>query len=320
MSNSTIASAAPEVSVRNLLAGLPVPQIITTSECDLLRYPIQEGIDILLWRANFSRPISMRLHDDLGRIDFSCVLQGKSRYLLTGARQESEYLLQQGSNCISHIPDCRGISSYTGKFESVSISFHPDALASWVPEMDPTLQQRINTRHCCQQRACHAEMQATAQMLGTALSRMRSSPAGDNARSPLWLLGQSMVLLSLIVDEHGEERRSASPLSHSDRQKLMQARDLLLADLTQAPTIAMLARETGLSILKIKRGFRLLFGNSVYGLFQTERMQEARRRLSAGDMPVMIVAADLGYTNASHFTAAFQKQFGVNPSAFKRRF
>jgi len=32
----------------------------------------------------------------------------------------------------------------------------------------------------------------------------------------------------------------------------------------------------------------------------------------------MAVAADLGYTNASHLSVAFEKQFGVNPSTFKR--
>ncbi|BBI91623.1 transcriptional regulator AraC family [Serratia symbiotica] len=47
-------------------------------------------------------------------------------------------------------------------------------------------------------------------------------------------------------------------------------------------------------------------------------MQEARRRLANGNASVMTVAADLGYTNASHFSVAFQKQFGVNPSTFKR--
>lgn len=320
MHNSINLPVAPEISVRNLLAGPPEPQITTAAEYDLLRYPLHEGIDILLWRVNFSRPLSMRLHDDLGRIDFSCVLKGTSRYLLSDARAESEYLLRQGSNCISHLPDCHGISSYMDKFESVSISFQPDVLANWVPEMDRALRRQIDTQRCCQRRACNAEMQATAHMLAEALNRMRSSPAGDNARAPLWLLGQSMVLLSLILDEHREKGRDACRLSHCDRQKLMRAKDLLLADLAQAPTIAELARETGLSLLKIKRGFRLLFNNSVYGLFQAERMQEAKRRLSAGDIPVMIVAADLGYTNASHFTAAFQKQFGVNPSAFKRRF
>ncbi|MEI8633568.1 helix-turn-helix domain-containing protein [Vibrio sp. PP-XX7] len=49
-------------------------------------------------------------------------------------------------------------------------------------------------------------------------------------------------------------------------------------------------------------------------------MKEARRRLIGGNVQVMTVATDLGYANASHFTAAFQKQFGVNPSTFKHCF
>ncbi|TFN42500.1 helix-turn-helix domain-containing protein, partial [Escherichia coli] len=35
----------------------------------------------------------------------------------------------------------------------------------------------------------------------------------------------------------------------------------------------------------------------------------ARRRLANGNTSVMTVAADLGYANASHFSAAFQKSF-----------
>ena len=46
-------------------------------------------------------------------------------------------------------------------------------------------------------------------------------------------------------------------------------------------------------------------------------MHHAQRQLADGKLSVLHVAADLGYSNASHFAAAFRKQFGVNPSAFK---
>lgn len=50
------------------------------------------------------------------------------------------------------------------------------------------------------------------------------------------------------------------------------------------------------------------------------RLNECRKPEDAanGNTSVMTVAADLGYANASHFSAAFQKQFGVTPSTFKR--
>lgn len=105
----------------------------------------------------------------------------------------------------------------------------------------------------------------------------------------------------------------------AERLKLYRARDILLADLGKAPLLPELAVRSGLSLNKLKRGFRALFGNSVYGVFMTERMCEAKRRLATGGITVTDVAMDLGYTNVSHFAAAFRRQFGVTPISVRRR-
>lgn len=102
------------------------------------------------------------------------------------------------------------------------------------------------------------------------------------------------------------------------RQQLMAARDYLLADLANPPTLAQIAAETGLSAMRIKRGFRELFGHSVYGLFQQERMRSAQQRLRAGGVTVIEVAFELGYSNPSHFAVAFRKEFGATPGEYKR--
>ena len=47
-------------------------------------------------------------------------------------------------------------------------------------------------------------------------------------------------------------------------------------------------------------------------------MLQARTQLLRGRLSVAHVATDLGYSNPSHFAAAFRKQFGVNPSALRR--
>lgn len=214
---------------------------------------------------------------------------------------------------------CRGSASYCGRFESITLSFSPETLALWVPDISAVIKNKIDSHCCCQQHRCNAETHLTAQALRHALMRMHSGFSHEQKPSTLWLQGQSLVMLSLVLDEHREDASCLScHFTPMERQKLLRAKDLLLADLTQAPGVAELARESGLSVLKIKRGFRVLFNNSVYGLFQAERMQEARRRLANGNTSVMTVAADLGYANASHFSAAFQKQFGVTPSTFKR--
>ena len=63
-------------------------------------------------------------------------------------------------------------------------------------------------------------------------------------------------MLSLVLDEHREDASCSScHFNPMERQKLLRAKDLLLADLTQAPGVTELARESGLSVLKIKRDF-----------------------------------------------------------------
>ena len=311
-------TSTPEVSISNLLTEFHRVQLDSGADCSLMRATLQEGLDVLVWRGQFRQPTTMHLRDDWGRINFSCSLQGNSLFRLKGVH-EREHELKQGAGCINFTPDCQGTSSYAGEFESVTISLSRERLASWVPELSGKLQQQLDSGRLYTPCDCNAEMRATAQVLSHALSGLVQTPtASDSRHAPLWLLGQSMIMVSLALAGQADAPSIGETLNLADRQKLQRAKDLLLADLSQAPTIAMLSRESGLSVLKLKRGFRQLFDNSIYGLFQSERMHEARRRLFATGAPVMVVAADLGYTNASHFSAAFQKQFGVTPSAFKR--
>jgi len=72
------------------------------------------------------------------------------------------------------------------------------------------------------------------------------------------------------------------------------ARERLLSDLSSPPTIEQLARETGLNQLKIKQGFKVLFGTTTYGLFQRERMERALTLLQTNS--VTETASLLGYS------------------------
>ncbi len=133
-----------------------------------------------------------------------------------------------------------------------------------MPDISAVIKNNIDSHCCCQQQRCNAETHLTAQALRHALMRMHGGFSHEQKPSTLWLQGQSLVMLSLVLDEHREDASCLScHFNPMERQKLLRAKDLLLADLTQAPGVAELARESGLSVLKIKRGFRVLFNNSV---------------------------------------------------------
>ena len=110
----------------------------------------------------------------------------------------------------------------------------------------------------------------------------------------------------------GEEE----PLAPFERRRLHEAREFLLQDLSAPPTIAQIALKVGLNQFKLKQGFKKLFNTSIYAHFQGERMKKAERLLQRHN--VTETAMILGYSNVSHFSAAFRKEFGVSPGSLRQ--
>jgi AraC family transcriptional regulator len=138
---------------------------------------------------------------------------------------------------------------------------------------------------------------------------------GEDNTSPLLVHSAALEFLAWHLQSSQPERHE-NDIGPRERRQLLSARERLLSDLSNPPTIEQLAREAGLNQLKIKRGFKILFGISVYALFQRKRMEEARRLLERHS--VTETATLLGYSNLSHFSAAFRKQFGMLPREVRR--
>ncbi|GGJ86972.1 helix-turn-helix domain-containing protein [Pseudomonas matsuisoli] len=116
-----------------------------------------------------------------------------------------------------------------------------------------------------------------------------------------------------------EQGRGCAMQRSPDQERLRHARELLLADLTNPPTIAELARACGLNSLKLKRGFKALFGLPIHALYRQERMRVAWDLVQESNLSITEIGAHIGYQNLSHFSAAFHRQFGVLPSILRRK-
>jgi AraC-like DNA-binding protein len=101
-----------------------------------------------------------------------------------------------------------------------------------------------------------------------------------------------------------------------DWQKIREAEKILISDLQNPPTIKELARLVGTNELKLKTGFKHLFGNTIYGYLTDYRMDFARLGFEKDRYQVKDMAAQVGYANPSHFIAAFRKRFGVTPKKY----
>lgn len=132
------------------------------------------------------------------------------------------------------------------------------------------------------------------------------------ASTPLLREAKSLELLARIV-EAGTTPDRAMP-GPVECNRLRQARDLLLADLADAPGIEQLARACGMNSFRLKQGFRQLFGLPVHAFHRRARLQHAWDLLRSGRANVSEAGHLVGYANLSHFGAAFRKEFGVLPS------
>lgn len=106
---------------------------------------------------------------------------------------------------------------------------------------------------------------------------------------------------------------TVSICSRTDRERLQNARDILLERLDAPPTLHELSRMIQMNDCKMKRLFKQIYGQTVYQFIRTQRLEQAYELLARGDCNVSQAAFQVGYTNVSHFSDAFRKQFGILP-------
>ena len=108
-------------------------------------------------------------------------------------------------------------------------------------------------------------------------------------------------------------------LTAGERIRLGQARDALLADLREPPSLTALAGVARMSERRLNFGFRTLFGSTAFELLRDARLDLARTLLAeVPDVPLKQVAFRIGYADASNFVKAYRRRFGVTPGLDRR--
>lgn len=309
--------AQPGIPTSSLLDPTFIAHLLPGTRHKLVHVHIGDGIDLCHWQSAFDQPTSVHTRDNGDHVLLSYQVRGTTECLLEGGIAGRDEYVRSSSGSVVFAPDRNGRFRQQGACESLSLALRPDVLHNWLAEdLDKSLRRSLDSGSCFRTGYRGEKLHQAALAISRELKHLRA-PACDTPGARLIREAQAMMLTGLFLEAgHADTRRANA--TTPQRQRLMAARDYLLADLAHPPTLAQMAAETGLSAMRIKRGFRELFGHSVYGLFQQTRMREAQRRLRAGKVTVMEVAFDMGYSNPSHFAAAFRKEFGVGPGEYKR--
>jgi AraC family transcriptional regulator len=101
--------------------------------------------------------------------------------------------------------------------------------------------------------------------------------------------------------------------NEADREKIMKAREILLQHIGEPITIKALSRKVAINECYLKKGFKEIFGTTIFDFYQGQRMEHAKYLLYDKGLSVTEVSMLLGYSSISHFSTAFKKHTGIKP-------
>lgn len=134
----------------------------------------------------------------------------------------------------------------------------------------------------------------------------------------LYFKGKTFELLSLYFNRSEDANVEQCPflVDEANVSKIKQAKEIVIARMAEPPTLQEIADEVGLSLKKLKEGFKQIYGDSVFSFLLDYKLEEARKFLESGTYNVNEVGLKVGYSTASHFISAFKKKYGVTPKKY----
>ena len=103
-------------------------------------------------------------------------------------------------------------------------------------------------------------------------------------------------------------------------KKIKKAKDIIIGNMTNPPTLIDLSKEINLSLKKLKEGFKKIYGKPVFQFLLEYKMELAKKLLAENNYNVNEVSLKLGYSTASHFITAFKNKYGLTPKNFKKNY
>lgn len=135
----------------------------------------------------------------------------------------------------------------------------------------------------------------------------------------VFLSAKALELLTLQVQAYTPNPTTNQTLkTRNDHEAMIAVRDILMARLDNPPSMHELAREAGINEFKLKKGFREIYGDTVFGFQAKQRLEKAHKLLIQTEKSSSEIAAELGFSSPQHFSKAFKKQFGITPGNMRK--
>ena len=233
---------------------------------------------------------------------------------------EADYEEIAGHNYLYHLPDLTETEEWRSDqpIQVVMISANVDYFQG-LSTTDDALPQPL--QHMMQDtKRFHKSLGKITPAMAQVLQQILGCPYQGSAQH-LYLESKASELLALQIACLAADTPAPKPfkLNTSDLERVQYAREIVVQRLCDPLSLTDLARQVGLNECTLKRGFRHLFGTTVFGYLRDCRMQQAQTLLRSPHLTIAQVAAQVGYRNPEAFSTAFRRKFAISPKAYQLR-
>ncbi len=139
----------------------------------------------------------------------------------------------------------------------------------------------------------------------------------------VYLEGITLELLSnqikLFNNSVATTSAKRTVLNNEDIEKILEAKEILLKNLQESPTIESLSKKVGVNQTKLKIGFKNIFDTPIKTWLRNKKMENAQLLLLKGQKSIKDISETVGYQNQSHFAKQFKSRYGVLPKDYLKQ-
>lgn len=141
------------------------------------------------------------------------------------------------------------------------------------------------------------------------------------ALQDIYLKGKIYELLSLYFNTTEENEADQCPFMANEEtvSQIKMAKDIIIENMANPPSLEELSKQVGLNIKKLKMGFKEFYGTPVFTFLLNYKLDYSKKLLEENKLNVSEIATQIGYSNSSHFIAAFKKRFDTTPKQFTKQ-
>ncbi|WP_223607858.1 AraC family transcriptional regulator [Chryseobacterium sp. OSA05B] len=273
-------------------------------------------IHIGFGQANLADKTLLNFETDHETVEMHFALKGKSSAVSGNFSENIDF--SDCQNNIIYASGMEGTMEWESKnFELFEINLSPDFFKRFMPAGSPlfeTFRNRMEKGNGCQLNPVHNRI--NAQMYQLIHEIIHCDRKGLFKR--MFMEAKTIELMLLQFEQIADQSLIKSSLKRTEVDKIHAVKDFIMKNRDSDHSLIELAHYAGTNEFTLKKGFKELFGTTVFGFWNSLKMEEARKMILEKDMNISEVSDAMGYKNPRHFSTAFKKKFGIVPSQLKK--